>query len=136
MMTTMKQIGYYGIVALAGLSLLACNKGQDTPFEEEKTSAEGRSYTIAIAPDTKSYLDGDHMTWDDDDAIYAVIGWFATATEYDGPQVEVSGLSRINLDANPRTFTVRTELGSIDAGQYIYAYYNIIPGRHPTLTSQ
>lgn len=123
MMTTMKQIWNYMIVALAGLSLLACNKGQDTPFEEEKTLVEGRSYTIAIAPETKSYLDGDHITWDEDDAEYTVIGWFATATEYNGHEVGVSGFSRINLNANPRTFTVSTPAGDIYAGEYIYAYY-------------
>lgn len=118
----MKQIWKYLIVALAGLSLLACNKEQDTPVEEENPSADSYSYTIAIdVADTKAYLDGDHMTWDEEDGEYNAIGWFATATMYNGVPEEVSGYSPINLNANPRTFTVNTH-SRIDQGKAIYAY--------------
>ena len=118
----MKKIWKYSIVALAGLSLFACNV-KETP--EENPSAEGCTYTIAIAGDTRSYLDGDHMTWDEDDQTYNVIGWFATATLYNGSSEEISGFSNIDLSSTPRSFTIHTNAGidRIDAGKYIYAFY-------------
>lgn len=94
------------IVALAGLSMLACNKEENIQ-KEETPSVEGYTYTIAVAGDTKSYLDDDHMTWKSGD----VIGWFT----------DKAGNSEIDLDTNPRSFQV-SSTAAMAAGANIYAY--------------
>ena len=110
----MKKIGKYIIVALAGLSLLACNKEEE---EQQQAPSENNpevfNYTIAIDEGTKMYLDGDHMAWQE----YDNIDWFAISGSYG---YESHGSSQINMNTDPRTFTISSPI-SIDAGGYIYA---------------
>ena len=99
----MKKITYM-MVALAGLSLLACNKEQQNqpePVVNEYT------YTIAVDADTKAYLDGDHMTWQTGNQI----GWFT----------DKAGSSEINMATDPRSFQVNST-AAMAAGATIYAY--------------
>ena len=99
----MKKITYM-MVALAGLSLIACNKEQQNnpePVVNEYT------YTIAVDANTKAYLDGDHMTWQSGDQI----GWFT----------DKAGSSEINMATNPRRFQVNST-AAMAAGAKIYAY--------------
>lgn len=105
----MKNTLKYMIVALAGLSLLACNKKEEiVPQQEDKTpSAQEYTYTIAVAGDTKAYLDDDHMSWESGDKI----GWFT----------DKAGNSKIDMSADPRTFNV-SSTSAMSAGDYIYAY--------------
>ena len=105
-MTTMKKIWKYSIVALAGLSLFACNV-KETP--EENPSAEGYTYTIAIAGETRSHINVDHMSWDEGD----LIGWFINNNAAD--------CSEINVSANPHTFGV-TSSTALPANSTVYAY--------------
>ncbi len=101
----MKKILNYIIVALAGISLLACNTKQ-TP--EEITPSVGEyTYTIAITGDTKAVLSGDYMAWETGD----VIGWYT-----DKP-----GNSTINMGTDPRSFNVTSE-AAMASGSTIYAY--------------
>ena len=106
----MKKIGKYMIVALAGLSMLACTKEVELNPEE---GSEVYSYTIAIDEGTKMFLDGDHMAWQE----YDYIDWFAISGSYG---YESNGSSVINMNTDPRTFSVSSPI-SIDAGGYIYA---------------
>ena len=119
-MTTMKSIWKLTIIAFAGLSLFACNKEIEQP-ENKIPSGETYTYTIAIDDGTKSYLDGDHIAWDDDDAYYSVIGWFATGT-YNSYPVETSGRSSVDIYSTPRNFTINSDY-KIEIGSNIYAYY-------------
>lgn len=96
------------MVALAGLSLLACNKETAPIPEEEKTPVvQEYSYTIAVDADTKAYLDGDHMTWETGNQI----GWFT----------DKAGHSAINMSTDPRSFQVNST-SVMAAGATIYAY--------------
>lgn len=107
----MKKTVKFIIVALAGLSLLACTKEKEqTPADN---SPEMFNYTIAIDEGTKMFLDGDHMAWQEYDYIY----WFAISGSYG---YESNGFSQINMNTDPRSFTVSSPI-SIDAGGYIYA---------------
>ena len=103
----MKKITYI-MVALAGLTFIACNKEKDALPEEETTPAvEEFTYTIAVVADTKAYLNGDHMTWQSGDQI----GWFT----------DKAGSSEINMSADPRNFEV-SSTAAMAAGDMIYAY--------------
>lgn len=95
----------YTILALAGLSLYACNSEVE-PLPEIQTPVAS-TYTIAIAGDTKSYIDTDHMTWEAGDQI----GWFT----------DKAGSSEINMDTDPRSFQVSSD-AALEAGSVIYAY--------------
>ena len=107
----MKKTVKFIIVALAGLSMLACTKeAQQTPADN---NPEVYNYTIAIDEGTKMFLDGDHMAWQEYDYIY----WFAVSGSYG---YESNGSSVINMNTDPRTFSVSSPI-SIDAGGYIYA---------------
>ena len=107
----MKKTVKFIIVALAGLSMLACTKeAQQTPADN---NPEVYNYTIAIDEGTKMFLDGDHMAWQE----YDNIKWFALSGSYG---YESEGYSEINMNTDPRTFTVSSPI-SIDAGGYIYA---------------
>lgn len=102
----MKKIWMYSIVALAGLSLLACNKEMDEP-----SASSGYTYLITIDEGSKLYLDGDHMAWE----AYDGIGWYvSTGYGYCYP-----GSSSINL-TTPRSFSI-TCPGAIGYGGRIYA---------------
>ena len=90
--------------------MLACTKEVELNPEE---GSEVYSYTIAIDEGTKMFLDGDHMAWQEDDYIY----WFAISGSYG---YESNGSSVINMNTDPRTFSVSSPI-SIDAGGYIYA---------------
>ena len=94
------------IVALAGLSILACNK-EEAIQEEETPSVDGYTYTIAVAGETKSFLDEDHMAWQTGDEI----GWFT----------DQAGHSAINMGVDPRNFQV-SSAAAMAAGAIIYAY--------------
>ena len=96
------------IVALAGLSLPACNKEMDTP-EEVVPSEDVHAYTIAIAGETKSHFNDDHMTWDEGD----LIGWFINEEEGD--------CSDIDCTADPRTFEIISST-ALPANSTIYAF--------------
>ena len=109
-MTTMKKIWNYIIVALAGLSLLSCNVKE---LPEETPSTDGFTYTIAIACDTKVYLDDDHMTWVSGDEI----GWFT----------DQAGHSAVDMSADPRSFEV-SSAAALAAGARIYAYAPYMEG--------
>lgn len=109
----MKKIGKYIIVALAGLSLLACNKEEEQQQAPSDNNPEVFNYTIAVDGETKMYLEGDHMAWQE----YDNIDWFAISGSYG---YESEGSSQINMNTDPRTFTVSSPI-SIDAGGYIYA---------------
>lgn len=110
----MKKIGKYIIVALAGLSLLACTKEKEGDKNLADNNSEMFNYTIAIDKGTKMYLDGDHMTWEE----YDNIGWFAVSGSHGD---EYSGYSTINMNTDPRTFTVSSPL-VLTTGGHIYAY--------------
>ena len=106
-MTAMKKIWMYSIVALAGLSLLACNKEVTDP----STSSE-YTYLITINEDSKSYLDGNHMAWEEGDGI----GWCA----FTGSQgFSYSGYTSINM-TTPRSFSFTCPL-TIGQGGHIHA---------------
>ena len=104
----MKNYWKYMIVALAGLSLPACNKEMDTP-EEVVPSEDVHAYTIAIAGETKSHFNDDHMTWDEGD----LIGWFINEEEGD--------CSDIDCTADPRTFEIISST-ALPANSTIYAF--------------
>lgn len=109
----MKNIWKLMIVALAGLSLFACNKEIVEPSAEENKSSEDLyTYIIAIDEGTKAYLDGDHMAWDEHDGI----GWCAFSGSYGN---RYCGYSEINM-TTPRTFSITSPI-SIDYGGHIYA---------------
>lgn len=109
------------IVALAGLSLFACNKEIEQP-ENEVPTGETYSYTIAIDEGTKAYLAGDHIAWEEEDSYYSVIGWFATGINNSNYPQEVSGSASVDIDSTPRNFAINSYF-PIEAGTYIYAYY-------------
>ena len=112
-MTTMKNIWKLMIVALAGLSLFACNKEMVEPSAQEDNSSEDLyTYIIAIDEGTKAYLDGDHMAWEEHDGI----GWCAFSGSYGN---RYCGYSEINM-TTPRTFSITSPI-SIDYGGHIYA---------------
>ena len=102
----MKKILNYIFVALAGLSLLACNKEVTDP----STSSE-YTYLITIDEDAKSYLDGNHMAWEEGDGI----GWYVST----GYGYYYAGSSTINM-TTPRSFSVNCP-GAIGDGGRIYA---------------
>jgi len=103
----MKKILNYIFVALAGLSLLACNKEVTDP----STSSE-YTYLITIDEDAKSYLDGNHMAWEAGDGI----GWCA----FTGSQgFSYSGYTSINM-TTPRSFSFTCPL-VIGPGGHIHA---------------
>ena len=96
------------IVALAGLSMIACNKVQEqAPAEDKAPASDEFTYTIAVDGETKAYLNSDHMTWQLGD----VIGWFT----------DKAGNSEINMGTTPRSFQV-SSTAAMDAGTKIYAY--------------
>lgn len=106
-MTAMKKIWNYLIVALAGLSLLACNKEMTEP-----SASSEYTYVITVDEGSKLYLDGNHMAWEEYDGV----GWCA----FSGSQgFKYSGYAAINM-STPRTFSVTCPI-SIDAGGHIYA---------------
>ena len=105
----MKNYWKYMIVALAGLSLFACNKEIEQPENNDVPSAEKFTYTIAVNGETKSHIDGDHMAWDDGD----LIGWFINDGDPD--------CSEINYNADPRTFDV-VSTTALPANSTVYAY--------------
>ena len=120
----MKKIWKYMIVALAGLSLLACNKEKDLP-EEEIPSVDKYTYTIAITGDTRAHFNDDHMTWDEGD----LIGWFIND--------EAPDCSEINYNENPRSFDV-TSSNALPANSTVYAYapfYTFYFDDNPTKTA-
>lgn len=106
-MTTMKKNLKYLIVALAGLSLFACNTKADVEPQVEMPAVGGYTYTVAVTGDTKASIDVDHMAWAEGDQI----GWFT----------DKAGYSEINMEANPRTFQVSSE-GPLAEGSVVYAY--------------
>lgn len=94
------------IVALAGLSIFACNKEVVEPSAEENKSSE-EVYTYVIAIDegtTKLYLDGNHMAWEAGDGI----GWCAFSGSYG---MKYSDYSAVNM-TTPRTFSITSPLVS------------------------
>ena len=97
----------YIIVALAGLSLFACNTKEDSLPQVEEPSVDGYAYTVAVAGDTKASIDVDHVAWAEGDKI----GWFT----------DKAGSSEINMEAEPRTFEVSSN-SALEAGSLIYAY--------------
>ena len=106
----MKKIWNYIFVALAGLSLLSCNIKE---LPEETPSTDGYTYTIAVAGDTKVYINDDHMTWVENDQI----GWYTDKT----------GNSVINMNTDPRSFEVSSN-AAMAAGAMIYAYAPYMEG--------
>lgn len=101
------------IIALAGLSLSACNTKEDTLPQVEAPSTEGYAYTVAVGGDTKASIDVDHVTWAEGD----LIGWFT----------DKAGSSEINMEADPRTFEVSSD-AALEAGSMIYAYAPYMEG--------
>ena len=95
----------YTILALAGLSLFACNTKEN--ILPETGTSDATTYTVAIAGDTKAYIDTDHMTWVAGDQI----GWFT----------DKAGSSEINMNTDPRSFNVSSN-APLAAGSVIYAY--------------
>ncbi len=111
------------IVALAGLSLLACNKKEEIVPDEKP--AGKYTYTIAVAGDTKSHLAGDHMAWDETD----MIGWFINNNAFD--------CSEIDIEATPRTFEVSSST-ALPANSMVYAFapcYPLVYETTPTKTA-
>lgn len=119
----MKHTLKYMIVALAGLSLLACNKKEEIVPDEKP--AGKYTYTIAVAGDTKSHISGDHMTWDDGD----MIGWFINNNAFD--------CSEIDEEATPCTFEVSSAT-ALPANSMVYAFapcYSLYYESTPTKTA-
>lgn len=108
----MKNIWKYAIVALAGLSLFACNKEIEQP-ENDAPAAETYSYTITIADETKTVLDGNHIAWEDGDQV----AWHAISGTY-----HYNGYSDVII-SNPCYFKVRSDR-PINAGGNLYACSN------------
>ena len=111
----MKKIWNYTIVALAGLSILACNKEIAEPTTEDNNTS-GYTYLITIEEGTKSYLevdaDGGHMAWETGDGI----GWCAFSGSYG---YKYHDYTTINM-TTPRSFSITCPLG-IDVGGRIFA---------------
>ena len=93
------------IVALAGLSMLACNK------ETEVNTPTGYTYLITVDEGSRLYLDGDHMAWEENDGI----GWYVST----GYGYYYPGSSAINM-TTPRSFSINCPLAIGDGGR-IYA---------------
>lgn len=91
----MKHIWKYMTVALAALSLAAC-ENKEYPVEE---------FSIEFPlNETKAILaDGNHIAWEAGDQI----GWFADQT--DGT---TSGSSTVNMNTDPHSFTVTGKTGN------------------------
>jgi len=123
----MKQIGKYMLVALTGLSVLACNKNEEIVPQDENTppTAKEFTYTIAVAGDTKSHIDGDHMKWDDGDQI----GWFVNNDAFN--------CSEIDEEADPCTFEI-SSASALPAHSTVYAFapcYPLVYESTPTKTA-
>lgn len=113
MITTMKKIWKYITVALAGLSLVACNKESVETSKEENTPSGEYTYIIAVDESSKTFLDGDHIAWESTDWV----SWYAASGSYGYP-----GYSQIIM-SDPRTFSVKCPI-SISVGGHIYACTN------------
>lgn len=108
----MKHIWKYMIVALAGLSLLACNKKEEIVPQDDKTpTAKEFTYTIAVAGDTKSNMvtGENHMSWQEGD----LIGWYINNGDPD--------CSEIDLTDTPYSFAVESS-SPLPANSTVYAY--------------